>query len=309
MTPASDSRASGNPAGRDRATGPGHAGLPAGPADAGGPGELGASTGWALPIITVLGTAAAIVAAFIGSGALGGTPIAEAAGGVLSADATPVAPAGSAFSIWSVIYLGLAAYAIWQPTPVARRSARQAALRPWALASVLLNAAWVWSVQLELILGSVIVIVLLLAVLIRIMFILGAPRIGGVIETVVTDGTFGLYLGWVSVAFFANTYAWLASAGVDVVTEVPLGIVGIIVAAAVGVATALISGGRIPPALATAWGLAWVAYGRTSGEHESAALVWTAAIASVVVVVVALVRRLTVRKRQPRRAAEVGRTA
>ncbi|WP_396118616.1 tryptophan-rich sensory protein [Dietzia sp. B32] len=285
-----------------RATGQRHAGLPGGPADAAGPGDLPAPTGWALPIITLLGTAAAIVAAFIGSGALGGTPIAEAAGGVLSADATPVAPAGSAFSIWSVIYLGLAAYALWQLTPVARRSVRQAALRPWALASVLLNAAWIWAVQMELILGSVLVIVLLLAVLIRIMFILGAPRIGGVPETVVTDGTFGLYLGWVSVAFFANTYAWLASEGVDVVTEVPFGIVGIIVAAAVGVATALLSGGRIPPALATAWGLAWVAYGRTSGEHESAALVWTAAIASVVVVVVALARRLTVRTRQPRAA-------
>src|SRR5690606_8153684 len=113
------------------------------PADAAGPGDLPAPTGWALPVITLLGTAAAIVVAFIGSGALGGTPIAEAAGGVLSADATPVAPAGSAFSIWSVIYLGLAAYAILQLTATARRSARQAALRPWALASVLLNAAWV----------------------------------------------------------------------------------------------------------------------------------------------------------------------
>src|SRR5699024_9254852 len=105
MTPASDSRASGNPASRDRATDPWHDGVPGGPADAGSPGELGAPTAWALPIITLLGAAAALVAAFIGSGALGGTPIAEAAGGVLSADATPVAPAGSAFSIWSVIYL------------------------------------------------------------------------------------------------------------------------------------------------------------------------------------------------------------
>ena len=284
-------------------------GLPGGPGDAGGPGDLRVPTGWALPIITLLGTAAAIVAAFIGSGALGGTPIAEAAGGVLSADATPVAPAGSAFSIWSVIYVGLAAYAIWQLTPVARRSARQAALRPWALASVLLNAAWIWSVQLELILGSVLVIVLLLAVLIRIMFILAAPRIGGMIETVVTDGTFGLYLGWVSVAFLANTYAWLADAGVDVVTEVPFGIVGIIVAAAVGVATALISGGRVPPALATAWGLAWVAYGRTEGAHESTSLVLAAGIASVVVVLTAIGFRLAVRKRQPGRTAQAGHSA
>lgn len=161
--------------------------------------------------------------------------------------------------------------------------------------------------QLELILGSVIVIVLLLAVLVRIMYLLGAPRIGGVPEAVVTDGSFGLYLGWVSVAFFANTFAWLASAGVDVVLEVPSGIVGIVVAAGVGVATALLSGGRIPPALATAWGLAWVACGRTSGEYESAALVWTAAIASVVVVAVALGRRLsTLRRERGRVAAESG---
>ncbi|WP_314036210.1 tryptophan-rich sensory protein [Dietzia sp. CH92] len=287
--------------------GPADRGAPGGPADPAGPGTLATPTGWALPIITVLGTAAAIVAAFFGSGALGGTPIAEAAGGVLSADATPVAPAGSAFSIWSVIYIGLAAYALWQLTPTARRSVRQAALRPWALASVLLNAAWVWAVQLELILGSVIVIALLLAVLVRIMYVLAAPRIGGVLESVVTDGTFGLYLGWVSVAFFANTFAWLASAGVDVVTGVPFGIVGIVVAAAVGVATALISGGRIPPALATSWGLAWVAFGRTSGEHESAALVGAAAVASVVVVAVALVRRLTgLRRERGRGAADRG---
>ncbi|KAA0918517.1 tryptophan-rich sensory protein [Dietzia sp. ANT_WB102] len=264
-------------------------------------------TGWALPVVTVLGVTVAIVAAFIGSGALGGTPINEAAGGALSADATPVAPAGSAFGIWSVIYLGLAAYAVWQLAPVARRSARQAALRPWALASALLNGAWIWTVQLDLLLVSVLVIVLLLAVLIRIMFILGAPRSGGWLEVVVTDVTFGLYLGWVSVAFLANAYAWLADAGVDVVTEVPFGIVGIIVAAAVGVASAFISGGRIPPALATAWCLAWVAYGRTEGAHESRSLVLAAAIASVVVVVTAVGFRLALRSSRSGRSAHAGR--
>ena len=118
-----------------------------------------AATGWFLPVVTVLGVAAAIVAAFIGSGALGGTPINEAAGGALSADATPIAPAGTAFSIWSVIYLGLAAYAIWQLTPTARRSPRQEAVRPWALASAVLNALWIWTVQLGWLAVSVQVIV------------------------------------------------------------------------------------------------------------------------------------------------------
>lgn len=246
------------------------------------------TTELALPIVTVLGVAAATVAAFVGSGALGGTPINEAAGGALSADATPVAPAGSAFGIWSVIYLGLAAYALWQLSPAARRSPRQHAARPWALLSAVLNAAWIWSVQLDLLVVSVAVIMVLLAVLIRIMFILGAPRTGGWPEAVVTDGTFGLYLGWVAVAFLANVYAWLAAAGAEIFSEVSLGIVGVIVAAGIGVATALISRGRIAPALATTWGLAWIAVGRTEGAHDSPVLVWTAVVAAVVVLLVAV---------------------
>lgn len=264
------------------------------------PGTAGATgaASWVLPIITVLGVAAAIVAAFIGSGALGGTLISEAAGGSLSADATPVAPAGAAFSIWSVIYLGLAGYALWQLTPVARRSPRQRAVRPWALASALLNAAWIWTVQLGWLAVSVLVIIALLAVLIRVMFLLGAPRTGGLVETVLADGTFGLYLGWVTVAFLANTYAWLADAGVDVVTRIQMGVVGIVVAAAIAVATVLLSGGRVAPALATSWGLAWVAAGRTEGAFESPELVWTAVFAVVVVLAVALVAL------RQRRAAE-----
>ncbi len=254
-----------------------------------------------MPVVTLLGVAAAIVAAFVGSGALGGTPVADAAGGALSADATPVAPAGSAFSIWSVIYLGLIVYALWQLSPTARRSARQRALRPWALASVLLNAAWIWTVQLDQVGLSVVVILVLLAVLIRIMYLLGAPRTGGAVELVVTDGTFGLYLGWVSVATLANTFAWLAAEGVAPVTDIPLGVVGIVAAAGIGVATALLSRGRVAPALATSWGLAWVAVGRTEGDFESGALVWTAAAASAVVIAVALLTWLRVRRAAPTR--------
>lgn len=256
----------------------------------------GEPSGWVMPVIMLLGTAAAVVISFVGSGALGGTPVAEAAGGALSADATPVAPAGSAFSIWSVIYAGLAAYAIWQLTPTARRSARQRALRPWALASVLLNAAWIWTIQLDAVWASVLVILALLATLIRIMYILGAPRTGGVVELVVADGTFGLYLGWVSVATLANTYAWLAASDVDLVTTIPMGLVGVVAAGAIGVATVLLSRGRVAPALATSWGLAWVAVGRTEGEYESGALVWTAAAASAIVLVVAVANLLRTRR-------------
>ena len=245
-----------------------------------------------MPILTLLGVIAAIVGAFVGSGALGGTPIAEAAGGALSADATPVAPAGAAFSIWSVIYLGLLAYALWQLTPTARGSSRQRALRPWALASVLLNAAWIWTIQLDALAVSVLVIVVLLAVLIKAMFILGEPRTGGVIELAVVDGTFGLYLGWVTVATLANAYAWLAANDVEVASTIAAGIVGIAAAVVIGIATALLSRGRVAPAVATSWGLAWIAVARTEGTFASPALAWTAAIGTLAVLLVALLNVL-----------------
>ncbi|WIM71999.1 hypothetical protein QP028_11285 [Corynebacterium suedekumii] len=85
-------------------------------------------------------------------------------------------------------------------TPTARASERQRALRPWALLSALLNAGWLFTVQLDQLWLSVVVIVALLAVLIRILFLLGRPRTGGVVELVLTDGTFGLYFGWVLAA-------------------------------------------------------------------------------------------------------------
>ncbi|ANR61398.1 tryptophan-rich sensory protein [Corynebacterium glutamicum] len=245
--------------------------------------------GWAMPILTVIVTAAAIFTAFLGSGAIGGTPIAEAAGGALSADATPLAPASSAFSIWSVIYAGLAGYAIWQLFPAARRSPRQKHLRPWAIASVILNSVWIWTVQFDQVWASVLVITVLLVVLIRIMYILGEPRTGGWPDLILTEGTFGLYFGWVLVATFANLFAYFSAEGLNAFTTLPVGVGGIVLAGLIGVVAAIIDGGRIAPALATSWGLAWIAVARTEGSYESQALVITAAAASAVVLLTAII--------------------
>ena len=77
---------------------------------------------WFMPITTAVAVVVAIGLAFIGSGALGGTAVSDAAGGALLADATPLAPASTAFSIWSVIYVGLAVYAVYQLLPAQRDS-------------------------------------------------------------------------------------------------------------------------------------------------------------------------------------------
>ncbi|MDO5669062.1 MAG: tryptophan-rich sensory protein [Corynebacterium sp.] len=253
-----------------------------------------------MSIITVLGVAAAIAMAYLGSGALVGDQVSEAAGGALSADATPLAPGSPAFSIWAVIYFGLAAYAVWQLTPTARASERQRVLRPWAILSALLNAAWLFTVQLGALWLSVLVIVALLAVLIRILYILGRPRTGGIVELALTDGTFGLYFGWVLAATFANTWATFVAEGFSAFEEIPVGLVGIVVATVVAVVAAVLNGGRIAPALATAWGLAWIAIARTDGAFENEALVWTAATAAAVIILVAVVLRALPSRRAPR---------
>ena len=86
-------------------------------------------TGLAIPVLVLVSGIVATIGAFLGSGVLGGTPIQFAAGGWLNEDSTPLAPAKGAFRIWSLIYLGLLAYSVWQLLPAQRRSARQQGLR------------------------------------------------------------------------------------------------------------------------------------------------------------------------------------
>ncbi|GAA3673821.1 tryptophan-rich sensory protein [Arthrobacter ginkgonis] len=251
------------------------------------------------PWTVLLCVAASIAAAFAGSGALGGRPIKDAAGGWLSADGTPLAPGTGAFAIWTLIYAGLAAYAVWQALPAQLNSDRQAALRPWAAASAALNGLWIWVVQAGWLGASVLVIVLLLAVLARILVLLNRWPAGNGIERAVADGTFGLYLGWVTVATLANAAAWLGSKGVGAsgfdAFGLPVEVAGgalLAVTALIGVATAAFGGKRLAPAVALAWGLAWIAAGRQDGDLESVAIAWAARLAAITVLLAAVALRI-----------------
>lgn len=234
----------------------------------------------AKPILTALSAAAAVVLAAVGSGAFGGTPVASAAGGYLSSTATPLAPAIPAFSIWSVIYTGLLAYAIWQLLPANQFSERQRAIRPWAAASMLLNAAWLWAVQLGSLPASLAIMLALLVVLCRLLMLSLATPAQSRVEAVLSDGTFGLYLGWICVATVANVAAVLAWAGVALPSEPTPGFV-LGLAAAIGLALA--SQRAWVPLLSIAWGLAWIAVARSAGPLVLPGTALAAAISAVVV--------------------------
>lgn len=227
----------------------------------------------------------AVIGSFVGSGAAGGIPIQDAAGGALAADATLIAPATPAFSIWSIIYFGLLAYAVWQFLPAQSGAARHRRIGYWVAASLILNAAWILSIQYDLLPLSVPIIVLLLAVLVRILLDLIAMPPQTRLDALITDGSLGLYLGWVAIATAANVTALLVASGFTGFGWPPelWSVIVIVAAAAAGVAVAIVSRGRIAPALSLSWGLVWVAVGRLTGEPASV-ITGVAALVAVAVI-------------------------
>jgi len=243
----------------------------------------------------------AIVGSFIGSGAAGGTPIQNASGGALAADATLIAPDGPAFGIWTPIYLGLIAYAIWQFLPAQKTDARQRTLGYPIAGSLVLNAAWILSIQFDLLVLSVPVIVLLLVVLIRAFRLTLLSRPKNLVETIVADGTVGLYLGWVCVATAANVTAVLVAsgfAGFGLSADL-WAVLVIAVAGLVGVLLAVYGRGRLAPAVSLSWGLAWVAVARLTGNLLST----PTAIAAIIAVAALVIVTIGLRVRTPRGAA------
>ncbi|MBT8224543.1 MAG: hypothetical protein HKP61_19895 [Dactylosporangium sp.] len=140
------------------------------------------------------------------------------------------------------------------------------------------------------------VIVALLAVLLLVLRRLSAYAPATTTESIVLDGTFGLYLGWVTVATSANIAAVVAGSGVrpspglaETAAAAALLIVG-----ATGVLLARAFGGRTTIAAAMAWGIGWIAIGRVTDDPRSPV---TAAVAVLAAVVVVLAATRTARSR------------
>lgn len=244
-----------------------------------------------------------LIAAAVGSGALGGTSVDELQNGALSASGSYLAPAGPAFSIWSLIYLGLIAYTVWQALPAQRDSERQRETGWWIAATMVLNGLWLVTAQFLTLPLTVLVIAVLLAALARVIVLLNrhSPRTWP--ERIVVDGANGLHFGWVTIATVANAAAWFTQiAPADWAEQAEVWAVAVLaVVLVIGVATALVLK-RIAPALATAWGLSWLAVGRLTGEPDST----VTAIAGIVVAV-ALVIAGVVGVLRRRRTASVSR--
>lgn len=248
-------------------------------------------------VVVTLAEVFCVLGTLVGVGVLG-TRVEETSGGALSADATLLAPAGPAFSIWSVMYAGLAAYTLWQWLPGRAADPRLRSVGWLAAASMVLNASWLLVTQQGWIWVSVLVIVALVVVLGLLVRRLTVRPARGVVERVVVDGTFGLYLGWVCVAVCANVTAALVDSGVEPSPGVAQAVAVLVIAvvAVLGVVLAQRLGARWSVAAASAWGLAWIAVGRTQSTPESVPTAVAAVLAAVVTVGAVVLHRPGVRR-------------
>ncbi len=243
-----------------------------------------------------------IVAAMVGTGLLGGTNVRELQGGALDADSTVLAPGTSAFSIWSVIYAFMIGYAIWQALPGQRRSDRQRRVGWWIALTAVLNGGWLLAAQFTTLGLTVVAIVALLAALGWTFRLLVTSRPASFADRALTDVTVGLHLGWVSLATVANVTAWLsrtvpASWGEQ--TDL-WGSLVLVVVAAVGIALALYSRGRLSPALAMSWGIMWIAIARATDQPQSQPVAITASIVAAVILLATVAVALTAGRRERR---------
>ena len=239
-------------------------------------------------VVVIAAEVFCVVGTLFGIGVIG-TRVEESSGGALAATATLVAPAGPAFSIWTPIYVGLLAYAVWQALPVNAVRARVRSTGWLAAASMVLNAAWLLVTQQGWIWASVVVIVALALTLGTLVERLTHEPAGTTWDRVLLDGTFGLYLGWVAVATCANITAALVDSGVDLgaAANQVAAVAVLAVAAGLGVLFARRLGGRWAVAAAMAWGLAWIAVGRLGDEPRSVATGIAGIVAALVVLAAA----------------------
>ena len=193
---------------------------------------------------------------------------------------TVVTPAGYAFSIWSLIYLGIIAFSIFQALPSQLERFRK--VRTLYIASCLLNCAWIFFWHNNQIAVSFVIIVLLLATL-----ILMLVRLGGcmtIAETWLTQAPFGIYAGWVTVATIANLAIMLAFLNVRMspTTQNIFAVILILFGALAAVIVRVKLQNFFYP-LAVAWGVTAIAV-KQSGNTP---IVVAAALAAVICLVTA----------------------
>lgn len=172
---------------------------------------------------------------------------------------TLLTPASYAFSIWSVIYILLIAFVIYQARDVFKRTQNKDNKLPellswYFIAANLLNAAWVFLFVSGFIALSVVALLFLTLSLIITLKRLRVALDDKPISTILfVWWPLMLYTGWVAVASVVNFASWLDS--IDVTIPTIIACATLILLGGILLASILIANVR-ELALASSWGIA-----------------------------------------------------
>lgn len=146
---------------------------------------------------------------------------------------TVLTPAGYAFSIWSLIYLGLIGFSIYQMLP--RQLVRFRSVRSLYVITCVLNCSWIYFWHYDQIAFCLGLIFALLVTLIAILYQLHRSRDTG--GAVLTTAVFGIYAGWVTAATLVNFSILLKSQDLEISSLVwnIIGVLAILLAGGLGV--------------------------------------------------------------------------
>jgi hypothetical protein len=130
--------------------------------------------------------------------------------------ATLVTPTGYVFAIWSVIYVLLAIFVVFQALPSQKDKAFQREVGVLFVLSSVFNCVWIFLWQYEYITSSVPLMFALLATLIAIYLRLSIGKSDAPLkEKLAVHLPFSVYLGWITIASIADVAAALVSASWD----------------------------------------------------------------------------------------------
>lgn len=122
-------------------------------------------------------------------------------------------PAGYVFSIWSVIYLGLLAYAVYQGLPSQRTDPLLRTLRWPFIIGCAANSAWIFAWHYELFPLTLLFMLILLGTLLIQYLRLYQAKVPNAARFWCVHVPFRIYLGWITVATIANITTLLYDLG------------------------------------------------------------------------------------------------
>ena len=205
-------------------------------------------------------------------------------------------PAGYAFAIWGIIFLGLIINGIYQvKVAFGKDEVKQQNVLtgPWLILANLANAAWIWFWLNDFTGTSIIIMVVILLALIKITIDLRLENYDAS-KQVIAFGWWPntIYLGWISVALIANISAYLSKIGwAETVDEVMYTIIMIIAAMAVNLFM-LYTRNMREFCLVGIWSLIAIAVANSDGESSIIVMALVCAGILLVVTVVHGLRNL-----------------